>query len=289
MNPRTVAEELFYSTVRIDTVKADGSRGSGTGFIFGHQIGDLKVPVMVTNKHVYKDTVSGKFTFILAKNNDPTMGPDLGNSVELVVPEKMWVGQWDGHPDPTVDVAVCAFPPMVENIREDLGKEIFYRAISSAMIPSAESLRDFDAIEQITFVGYPNGVWDTVQKLPVARRGTTASHMAIDFEGKPIFIIDASVFGGSSGSPVFVLDSGISRSHEGGIVIGSRPAYFVGIVAAVYFRTDLNKVVAVPIPTTTQQFAINQEMIDLGIVFKARTIVETIEAAVAKVGLFRAD
>lgn len=289
MNPKTTAEQLFYSTVRIDTMKADGSCGSGRGFILIHQIGDLKVPVMVTNKHVYEGTVSGKFTFILAKNNDPKMGPDLGNSVELAIPDRMWADQWDGHPDPAVDVAVCAFPPMIENIREHLGKEIYYRAISSAMIPNSAMLRDFDAIELVTFVGYPNGVWDTVHKLPVARRGTTASPLAVDFEGKPIFIIDASVFGGSSGSPVFILDSGISKRGDGSVLVGPRPAYFVGIIAAVYYRSDLNEVVALPVPTETQQFAINKEMIDLGIVFKASTIVETIEAAVAKVGLIRHD
>lgn len=40
----------------------------------------------------------------------------------------------------------------------------------------------------------------------------------------------------------------------------------------------MNQIVAVPIPTQVQPMAQQQEMIDLGIVFKARTVVETIEA-----------
>ncbi|EHK4112183.1 hypothetical protein JMH20_004501, partial [Salmonella enterica] len=40
--------------------------------------------------------------------------------------------------------------------------------------------------------------------------------------------------------------------------------------------------VSVPIPTTTQPMAAQQEMIDLGIVFKAKTVVETIEFALSK-------
>jgi hypothetical protein len=59
--------------------------------------------------------------------------------------------------------------------------------------------------------------------------------------------------------------------------VGSR-CLFLGVIAAVFFRTKLNKIVSVPIPTQTQPMAEQQEMIDLGIVFKARTVVETVEA-----------
>ena len=145
------------------------------------------------------------------------------------------------------------------------------------MIPNEEQNRKLDAIEPVTFVGYPNGVWDSKNLLPVARRGTTASPIEVDFEGTPCFLIDASVFGGSSGSPVFILNQGSFATNEGGIVIGSR-FLFVGVIAAVFFRTHLNQIIPVPIPTQVQPMAQQQEMIDLGIVFKARTVVETIEA-----------
>ncbi len=93
----------------------------------------------------------------------------------------------------------------------------------------------------------------------------------------PSFLIGASVFGGSSGSPVFILNQGAYATRDGGINIGSR-FHFIGVIAAVFLRKQWNEIVAVPIPTATKPMVQNVEMIDLGIVFKARTVVETIEA-----------
>jgi hypothetical protein len=145
------------------------------------------------------------------------------------------------------------------------------------MIPDQDKLDNLDALESVTFIGYPNGIWDKVNLLPVARRGTTASPLAVDFENTPRFLIDASVFGGSSGSPVFLFNQGIYSEKSGNTTIGSR-CLFLGVIAAVFFRTQLNQIVSVPIPTQGRPMAEQQEMIDLGIVFKARTVVETIEA-----------
>ena len=145
------------------------------------------------------------------------------------------------------------------------------------MIPTVEQAASLDALESVTFIGYPNGIWDSKNLLPVARRGMTASPISVDFENTPRFLIDASVFGGSSGSPVFLMNQGMYTDKTGGTVIGSR-LLFVGTIAAVFFRTQLNQIVSVPIPTQVQPMAQQREMIDLGIVFKARTVIETIEA-----------
>lgn len=58
--------------------------------------------------------------------------------------------------------------------------------------------------------------------------------------------------------------------------------FFVGVVAAVYFKTAANDIVSLPIPTRTKDVAIDKEMIDLGIVFKAETVIEAIETFIAK-------
>ena len=99
----------------------------------------------------------------------------------------------------------------------------------------------------------------------------------MDFENTPCFLIDASVFGGSSGSPVFVLNQGIYHSKSGTTHIASR-CLFVGVVASVFFRRDFNQIVSVPIPTAAQPMVEQKAMVDLGIVYKARTVVEAVEA-----------
>lgn len=271
MKVQSIAEQLFFNTVRIDTVSANGAVGSGTGFLFSYKIGDQAYPFVVTNKHVVNGMQSGALTFLQKENQTPRLGDGFRLSIDD------WPNAWFGHPSPDIDIAVCPFAPLENHIKEQNNIDLFYRHVDSSTIPDEQVLKELDAIESVTFIGYPNGIWDSKNLLPVARRGTTATPINVDFEGKPLFLIDASVFGGSSGSPVFILNQGSWARKDGGLVTGSR-LIFVGVIAAVYFRTHLNEIIPVPIPTQVQQMAQQQEMIDLGVVFKACTVVETIEA-----------
>lgn len=274
MQVKTITEQLFFSTVRIDTVTVNGLQGAGTGFFFGHKFGgDKHALFIVTNKHVVMGMREGRFSFLKQKDALPT----LGDGFTLQAGPQDWLAMWFGHPDPNIDIAVCPLMPLLEFVKKQHNTDLFLRAVDTSMIPTPAQIAELDAVESVTFIGYPNGVWDSKNLLPVARRGTTASPIEVDFEGTPRFLIDASVFGGSSGSPVFILNQGAFATKDGGTAIGLR-FYFVGVIAAVFFRTHLNQIVPVPIPTQVQPMAQQQEMIDLGIVFKARTVVETIEA-----------
>jgi hypothetical protein len=271
MKVSSIAEQLFFTTVRIDTVTPTGASGSGTGFLFAHKHGDQQFPFVVTNKHVVTGMTSGALTFHQRQGQEP----QLGNGFRLTISD--WPLSWFGHPSPQIDIAICPFAPLEAHIKQQNNVDLFYRCVTSDMVPSQSLLGGLDALESVTFIGYPNGIWDTANFLPVARRGTTASPLTVDFENTPRFLVDASVFGGSSGSPVFLFNQGMYADKSGATTIGSR-CLFLGVIAAVFFRTQLNQIVSVPIPTQSCPMAEQQEMIDLGIVFKARTVVETIEA-----------
>jgi Trypsin-like peptidase domain len=272
MQTDSIAENLFFTTVRIDTISLDGSSGSGTGFLYAHKIGNDEIAVfIVTNKHVVEGVRTGSITF----HKRVGAKPDIGQAFRLDILD--WSADWFGHPSPDVDIAIAPYFPMAALIKEKSNVDLFIRSLDSSMLVTTEQAEHLDAIETVTFIGYPNGIWDSRNFMPVARRGTTASPLSIDFEGTPRFLIDASVFGGSSGSPVFILNQGIISDKYGNSTVGSR-LLFIGVVAAVFFRTSLNQVISVPIPTQTRPMAEQREMIDLGIVFKARTVVETIEA-----------
>lgn len=271
MQVDSIAENLFFTTVRIDTVGNNGSRGSGTGFLYAHRLDDTNHALfVVTNKHVVFDMQSGFLTFHQRKGDQP----HLGHGFQLGVQD--WPTAWFGHTSPDVDIAILPFIPLEVHIKQQFAVDLFYRCVDSSMLPTADQLGQLDAIETITFIGYPDGIWDRANLMPIARRGTTASPIVLDFEATPRFVIDASVFGGSSGSPVFILNQGLYTDKRGGTVLGSR-ILFVGVVSAVFFRTELNKIVPVPVPTQAQPMAQQREMIDLGLVFKSRTVVETIE------------
>ncbi|AWY39402.1 serine protease [Pseudomonas putida] len=278
MQVHTLAEQLYFTTIRIDTNAPGGGHGSGTGFFFDLMVDGQKRAFIVTNKHVVFGQKGGRVTFIRQKDDGQ---PSLGDGFNLEISEADWAGIWFGHPDPEVDIAICDLHPFLSFMHDHHGVIPFVRCIGSELIPTEEQKRSLDAMESVTFIGYPNGIWDSKNLLPVMRQGTTATPITVDFEQTPRFLIDASVFGGSSGSPVFLFNQGSYPDKAGGLIAGSR-LYFLGVVAAVFFRTHLNEIVAIPIPTHSKPMAQQQEMIDLGVVFKAHTVVETIDAFLAQ-------
>lgn len=282
MQPKSISEQLFFSTVRIDTCRDDGASGAGTGFFFTHDVGNVEYLFIVTNKHVVEGMCGGRLSFL--KSHDAL--PTLGDGFRLEI--QGWPNSWFGHPDPEIDIAICPFCPLLRRINNHYGVDLFFRSVNRGMIPTPQQAAELDAIEMVTFIGYPSGVWDSKNLLPVARRGTTASPIEVDFENKPKFLIDASVFGGSSGSPVFILNEGAYATKSGGITVGSR-FFFVGVVAESFFRTNYNEIIPVQIPTNTQPMAKQPEMIDLGIVYKARAVTETIDAFLESNGITNPD
>lgn len=269
MKVETNHEILYFVTVKIEA-KTQLGISTGTGFFFRYDVGDQQYPFIVTNRHVVEGALSTTFTF----HRDEGGKPVLGNSVPVVV-EGDGMSLWFNHPDVNVDLAVYPLEPLRQHTAKH-GNNTFCSIISESMIPSAFDISSLNALEEILFVGYPNGVWDSRNFLPVVRRGTNASPLSVDFDGKPQFIIDASVFGGSSGSPAFIVNHGSFIDRNGNTNFGSR-IYFLGVVSAVFFKKNVAEVVSIPIPTNTVGLVEQAEMIDLGIVIKARKVVETIE------------
>ena len=196
--------------------------------------------------------------------------PQIGQRVDISLQNQYW----HGHPNPDIDIAVTPLVPILNTIGQE-GKKVFFKSIPLSSIPTPDQINELDALENVVFVGYPNGQFDAINLLPIIRRGITASPIQVDYEGKPIFIVDASVFPGSSGSPVFIYDQG-SYGNRGNITIGSR-LLFIGVIAQVMIRSQINQIRLVPIPTQLQPIVETQQMIGLGIVFKASTVVEAVQ------------
>ncbi len=274
MEPTSVSKQLFFNTVRIDTQKADGAKGSGTGFAFVQSQNGNHYPFIVTNKHVINGSISTGITFITKKDGKPQLGNGFRLNIEGLG------NAWYGHPEEDIDITVIPLAPLEARIIE-LGQEIFLQPISEEIVALEKDLLSLDAIEEVTFIGYPNGLWDSKNLTPILRKGHTATPIELDFQGRPIFLIDASVFPGSSGSPVFILNQG-SYIKDGNAILGSR-LIFVGIVAEVFIKQDINKLLELTLPTSNKQFAtVSDQMIDLGLVFKSTTLIETVKGCIAK-------
>lgn len=222
----TIAERLLYSTVKLTAFKAGAPFSTGTGFfMYFAKDGDRYFPAIVTNKHVVNgadqitaichfaegDKPSGKFVAC-----NVVMGPD----------------SYIGHPDSGVDL--CAIPiGDILNQANDAGTPIFMQWVDQSIIPSDDDWQYFDAIEEVTMVGCPNGISDEVNNLPMVRRGITASPLSRKYNGKDEFMVDMACFPGSSGSPVFIYDrNGFLDRRTNSYNIGAQRIVFVGILYA---------------------------------------------------------
>jgi len=265
----SITKKLLFNTIRVDTVLEDGSEGSGTAFVFSHTTGSGVHTFVVTNRHLVESVRSGGLVFTQKQHGQPA----LGERFQININD--FSHAWFLHPDPDVDLAIIPLRPL-EQAARDLGAELYYHAIDSHLVPDAAALRALDAMEEVIFIGYPSGVWDQVNLMPIMRRGTTATPMELNFEGRPEFLIDAAVYPGSSGSPVFVYQPDSLRQSQSG---GGKKFLFAGVVAAVFFREEANRLVSLPVPPNNQQpMVMGSEMIDLGLVIKSEAVLTAIKA-----------
>ncbi len=271
MEINSITKKLLFNTIRVDTVLEDGSEGSGTAFVFSHVTGGGTHTFVVTNRHLVEGVRSGGLVFTQKKRGQPAFGERFQININD------FSHAWFMHPDPEVDIAIIPLRPL-EQAARDQGVELYYHAIDSSLAPDASTMRALDALEQVIFVGYPSGVWDQVNLMPIMRRGTTATPIALDFEGRPEFLIDAAVYPGSSGSPVFIYQPDTLRSSHLGSSQGGKKFLFAGVVAAVFFREEGNHLVPVPVPANNQSMVMGTEMIDLGLVIKAESVIAAIHA-----------
>jgi hypothetical protein len=268
---QTIADELFFTTVFIESTTATGS-SSGTGFLILYPRGSGSVPVLVTNKHVFAGANQATFTMTRSDRDVPATS---GTRMTI---NDFGTHSWVGHPDSAVDVAAMFFNPVLEAMAGN-DAPAFFRAFTPDQLINQDAANELDAIEAVTFLGYPNGLFDRSSMSPIARRGQTATPIFNDYNNLPAFLIDASVFPGSSGSPVVLFDRGSYTTRDGTTHIGSRLA-LLGVVAAVHTRRVNGEVHMVSRATTSFE-----DVIDLGIVFKASSIQETVFALFTSAGV----
>jgi hypothetical protein len=260
----TQGRQLLFSTVRIETKSIQGEPvGAGTSFVFSDPDSDLGHELfLVSNKHVIE---SGWIGYLFFTGRGADGQPILGSPFFLKFDG--FSSQWHGHPNPDVDVAVMPLSWQLDLIAKD-NQEAFLTPIVSADVSTEEDLEAIDIASPVLFVGYPNGMFDQKHYTPIVRQGFVATPPELDYDGEPVFLIDASVFPGSSGSPVFAY----KQSWDGNVV----NAKLLGVISAVYTQRTDGEIEWVPAPTNIVPVPSVDQMIDLGVVFKARLIRETI-------------
>lgn len=268
----SITEQLIHNTVRIESFFETG-KGTGTGFFFEFEINNQKVPCIITNKHVVKDpkfgdAKKGKIIFKL-KNLEGNW--DVGKSFTIDIDN--FIKSWIMHPEDNIDLCIYPIAPLLNEISKQ-GKNPFFISIQENLIPTSTDEESFTALEEILMVGYPNGIWDEKNNLPILRKGITATHISHNYNGKEEFLIDAACFPGSSGSPVFLLNLNGYSDKKGNTILGGVRIKFLGILYAGPQHTADGDIQIVNVPTVQKPVPLITIPNNLGFIIKSKKIQE---------------
>ncbi len=258
----SIKEQLTHTTVRIES-----EIGTGTGFFFNFDFEGKKFPAIITNKHVVRGAKKGN---IILKLKDKLGKWDVGKNYLVTI--ENFEDNWIFHPEDDVDLCFYPFGPVIHNM-EERGFSPFYISLDESLLPKAEEERELEVLEDIAMVGYPNGIWDSVNNLPIVRTGVTATPFFSNYKGKAEFMIDAACFNGSSGSPVFLLNLG-SYFANGVTNIGASRIKLLGILYAGPQPHARGEIKMEDIPKIEKPVAYTPIPNNLGLVIKSRKILD---------------
>jgi len=217
-------------TTPVWLLEQDRVVSQGTGFFFGNPGPDgttIETVFLVTNYHV----VTGRAPLSAA--------PRQGDRVRIIL-----------HEDPSrpQDIRQVDLPLYDDDGRPLWVSSTTHAAADLVLVPvpeaawiGAQQYVFTEAHTRIdikvrptsptTLLGYPFGFYDTLHFLPIWKTGHVASEPDVDFEGRPAFLVDVSVFPGMSGSPVLAVSNGIYESENGSLLTG-RATRLLGIFSA---------------------------------------------------------
>jgi hypothetical protein len=194
-------ETLLLSTTQILTFKGRRPLTQASAFFFARE-GRL---YLVTSRHVLFDAPSAHFpdrVEIALHTNVNNATQSTGLSILLYDKGK---GIWrQGHDsDRDVDVAVI-----------EIDQSRLPPSNLAAFTPQhlQQSLSDIEVGQPLLIVGFPMGFQDALHHLPVVRQAVIASSFGLRFQGEGMFLTDARMHRGTSGSPVVVRDRSAEAS-----------------------------------------------------------------------------
>lgn len=261
----TLMELLMYATVRIECTTKNNHITAGTGYLFEFKQNEetnTHTPVLITSKQVIRDAEKGKLIF--TREN---MDGDPDDKKHYKVSLSKFEEKWTMHPD--ADVDLCALPIESYLLKARAkGQELFYAPLEISMIPTEEEINDLNAMEEIVTVGYPDGLWDSINNKAVFRKGVTATRPKLDYNGKKEFMIDTACIPGTSGSPVVIVnENGYFDRNGNSYPDGMRLLFLGTLSAAPQVTTDA---VDVPSPRGASSYGPS----NFGLVIKSSRILE---------------
>ena len=263
-------DHISLSTTPIFLSNGNKVVSQGTGFFYVHQDINRQILYLVTNYHVLtgsspceKKTPAGDniaFQFHLSE-----IEPGKIKTVRFPLFARNGKPVWiTSSSYPEADLAVIP-------LDTSLYQSCKINCISAQWAGKNLKVRP---TSNVTLVGYPYGFYDKKNALPIWKTGSVASEPNVDFDGKPLFLIDISAFPGMSGAPAFAISYGMYEMEEGG-TSGGGARKFLGIYASMQMvgkEKYLEEIVH-----DTRIGIVDEESLEIGHIWKANLLLETVK------------
>lgn len=279
---RVIPNSWVYSTVHVSNLSTGVA---GTGFLVTRRTKEkLKKVFLISNKHVLMphplkneagENKEAKARVILNRTDKNKLKAFV---IEVTLRDASGKELCIGHPDKEVDVAALHFTQYItENRKLKPGLKLGF--IKERRLATKDILtQQFVSIgDRIVVLGYPLNMVEGRHCIPIARDGVIASQPELDFKSLPIILIDSTMVRGSSGSPVFLPILPYKVTSETKInPIELTQATLLGIVSKLVpdWEMQIKKTITFGKPPQTVSVI---DVANIGIIFRAETIIETID------------
>lgn len=247
-------DKMTKSVVKIVTEK-----GMGTGFFFVFQIGESIYPFIITNKHVVENCNSMQIT--ISKKREIDNPESVAFKLEDIQSIKL------DHSKHNVDI--CAIPA-IDLFNDNFELDIAYLTQSDIR---TNEIKNLNFVEDVLMVGYPRGVIDNYNNLPVFRKGITATHPGIKFRNQKEFLVDMTITNGSSGSPVYLYNPNGYTDRLGNSYLGQERFLFLGINYADHIIKNKSNIYKGD-NIDNSSFGVSEIGINLGVIIHAEELLD---------------
>jgi hypothetical protein len=206
-------DDTFHGISTLILTNFQGKQVLGTGFFYqelapkdpakkGYYWREVKETWVATNRHVLLPKVKGKevipdnVTFHIRKIVDDGI---VWEPVILDVTE--FKKRLKLHTDAGVDVAILRIGDLLTERLKTGNKLMAWSAVSEENLPGNNNI-SAEVADDVVIIGYPKGFYDEKNVFPIVKSGIIATRWGLNFNGMPVFLIDAKLFPGSSGSIV---------------------------------------------------------------------------------------
>lgn len=258
MKPECLSEQLMFNTVRL----VDNNDGCGTGFFFNFEKDGYICPTIITNKHVVNYNPNEEITFCLHLTDNEDLP---GESHEIT-----YRTNWFFHP--SHDLCFCFAAPLFQIVKQATGQDVFFIANNMSIVATPKELSELRALEEVTMVGYPNGLWDQRNNFPIFRHGYTASHPSLDFNRPGVGLVDMACFPGSSGSPIYILNEASYQDKRGNFYAATSRVLLLGVLFAGPMFTAEGTLVVRNVPTQMTMCSQTDIAMNLGLYIHAKEL-----------------